>query len=479
MGILKLPGLATGLDTEGLIKTLMTLERRPMAALEQRTTALTTKASAWRDLNQRMLTLQKRIEEIKNLPASAWDARKAAVSDATALTATAQSTAVPGTFTVEVTALAKSTILQQGATATAIVDPTAALNLGADGTITVGTGPNSGQTFDIKATDSLNDIAATINAKKDILGFSASVVQVNPGDHRLVLTGNTGTANDFTLEDAAGSTVGSELGLVTGNNIRVETAANAQAKVNGVSVTSATNALVNAIPATTLTLQKTTTSPVTVTVSKDSGQASAAAKAFVDQYNSVADFINQLTSYDTKTKAAGALLGDDRLNTMEQSLRTKVMDSVTAVAAEVNSLAMVGITGESFTPGKAGSGKLVFDQTKFTAALEKNPGAVRDLFTVNTVDSEGKSVKGLALRTAEWLDNYTKTGGILLGQATTVDAEVTRMKDRIKAFDEQIAPLREKRLRNQFTALELAMSKFQNQGDWLAGQLNSLPSGQY
>ncbi|MDB4894056.1 MAG: flagellar hook-associated 2 protein, partial [Firmicutes bacterium] len=480
VGVLKIPGMVTGLDTENLIKTLMAVERKPVDALQKQSDTLTPKASAWRDLNQRLLTLQKRMEDIKNVPASAWDARQASVSDASVLTATAQSTAIPGSFTVEVTALAKSTILQQGlmnnGTAnTPVADPTAALNLAAGGTIVVSSGAASGKTFAIKATDSLNDIANTINANKDTLGFSASVVQVSPGDHRLVLTGKNGTANDFTLDDAAGSTVGAALGLVTGKNIRVDTAANTQAKVNGVAVSSADNTLTNAIPGTTLTLQKTTTSPVTVTLSKDSSQVAGAVKAFVDQYNSVIDFIGQLTSYDSKTKQAGTLLGDDRINPIGQSLRTKVFDSVQGVAADANSLAMVGVGMESFTAGQSASGKLTFDQAKFTAAMEKNPNAVRDLFTVNTVDSTGAPVKGLALRTAEWLDNYTKTGGIVLGQATTIDQQITDISDRIKVYNEQLLPMREQRLRNQYTALEKAMSTFQNQGSWLTSQLKSLP----
>lgn len=477
MGILKLGGIASGLDTDGLIKTLMTLERRPVLQLQTQSDKLATKASAWRDLNQRLLTLQKRLEDLKSIADSAWDGRRATLSDASAATVTTGARAVPGSYTLEVTALAKATVwqsglMEDGADGAPIGESGKALNL--SGRIQIASGPNQGKSFDIKETDSLNDIADRINQNKAELGLSANVVQVNPGDYRLVLTGQTGAASDFTLDDGTlddgtASTVGAALKLTSPFAQKADTAADAKAKVNGISISSTTNSLVDAIANTTISLLKTTTGPITVTVTKDSAKVTGAVKAFVDQYNSVVDFINQLSSYDPKSKQAGNLFGEDRLNTISQTLRTKLLDTVSGVATEYSSLSLVGMSSDSFKAGERLSGKLGFDQAKLEAALDKNPNAIRDLFNRNEAGG-----KGLAVRTVEWLDNYTKTGGLLLGQATVLDKAVAQFKARIQVYDEQILPVREERLRSQFTALEKTLSTFQNQGAWLSEQIKGL-----
>ena len=49
-------------------------------------------------------------------------------------------------------------------------------------------------------------------------------------------------------------------------------------------------------------------------------------------------------------------------------------------------------------------------------------------------------------------------------------------QDRIDAWDLRLAK-RKETLTRQFTAMETALSSLKNQSTWLAGQINSLPSG--
>ena len=460
MGLLKIGGLASGLDTESLIKQLIAVERKPMAVMEQRRETLTSKAGAWRDLNSRLLNLQSRIADLKNLGANLWDAKRATVSDQTVLTASASNTAQPGSYSVEVVNLARSTTWKGGLSA---ADPTA--DLGVAGMITVAGGPGNGKEFEVKATDSLNDIAATVNGNKE-LGFTASVVQVAPGDYRLVLNGQQGAANDFALTGTAAA----DLKLDAAQAEKVAAAANAQIKVNSVSIEVGENTARDAVPGVTLNLTKVGTTAITV--ANDQSKVIDAVKQFVDQYNSTMDFIEQQAKYDTKTKKAGTLFGEGMVTSVQFALSNRAMNPVGAVEAKFNALGMVGITSEKFAEGGTSSRKLRLDESKLREALTANPDAVRDLFTVN----DGTSM-GVAVRMEEWLSGYTKTGGLILNRAETLDQENTRIKERLAHFDEQILPLKEKRLRNQFIALEKAMSTFQSQGQWLSQQISSLDVG--
>lgn len=475
MGLLKLPGLGSGLDTDGLVKTLMSLERRPLTGMQKKRDEMTTEASAWRDLNTRVLTLQKRIEELNSLSSSDFTAKKSGVSDSSVLSvAETRSTAALGAYVVEVTTMPTATSWQSGlrldggGNPNPITDPATQLNL--TGTIKVSGGPKDGATFAVAATDTLNDIVKKINDNSATLGFTASVSQVNPGDYRLVLKGNNGAANDFSLVDDTG-TAAADLGLTAAKATKLATAANGSLKVNGSTVTFSDNSVKDAIGGVTLTLTKTGTS--TVTVSKDQARVTDAVKKVVDQYNSVVDFIEQLTSYDSKAKKAGTLFGDPRVNDLRDGIRKVLSGKVKGQPEAYNSLAIVGVTTQAYTKGSDYAGKLSFDETKFTKALDANPDAMRALFHAESADPEAR---GVAVRARAYLDNHTKTGGILLGRADSVDKGVELIKKQITRWEEQILPAREQRLRDQFLGLEKAMASLQNQGNWISAQIKSLGS---
>lgn len=466
MGILKLGGLASGLDTESLIKQLMAVDRRPIALMEQRQGQLITKANAWRDINSRLLTLQNRLADLKNISASTWNARTVSVTDSSVLTVKASTTAEVGTYAVDVVGLATS---QTWKSELVVADPTT--DLGISGSILVSGGTGDGQTLTIAATDSLNKIASDINARKAELGFSASVLKVGSNDYRLVLKGtNTGLANYFELKnDPAdpGNTAASNLKLTAITATAATTAADGLIKVNNINITIAENTITNAIPGVTLTLAK--LGSTSVKVAKDTQRAVEAVKAFVDQYNSVLDFIDQQSRYDSKTKTGGPLVGESTAQSLRSALATTLQNTVATLPDDVNSLAMVGISTEQFSGAGTARGKLKFDQAKFVAALEKDPDGVMKLFAL-----DDGTTQGVAVRSANLLENYTMSGGFLLTKATSLETTAQRTKERIVYKDTVILPQKEKRLRDQFIALEKAMSLFQSQGSWLSQQLDAL-----
>lgn len=467
MGLLKLGGIASGLDTESLVKQLMAIERRPVTLLEQRNDTLTTKANAWRDLNARLLTLDNRIREMRGFTASVWDARKAMVTDATVLTAQADSTAQAGTYKVEVVNLATA---QTWKSNLAVADPSA--DLGFSGTLKISGGTGDGKTLTVAATDSLNEIATNINARKNELGFGASVLTVGPNDNRLVLTGiGTGTGKYFeVLDDPADplSSAAASLQITTGTGTATTTATDGSIRVNNIDITTTSNTVKGAIPGATLNVLK-PGATATVTVAADNQKAIEAVKGFVEQYNSVVDFMNSLTKFDEKTKKAGALLGEGTILNLRMTLSRILQDPVPTLPSSANTLAMVGITTEAYAGEGSVTGKLKFDQAKFTAALEKDPDSMMKLFTLN----DG-TTKGAGTKLAEVVGAYSRTGGLVLKQASALDGTIERAKERIKNFDEVLLPQKEKRLRAQFITLEKSMTMFQNQGNWLTAQLEGL-----
>jgi flagellar hook-associated protein 2 len=477
VGVLKLPGLASGLDTDGLIKTLMSIEQRPMQALAKKRDSMTTQASAWRDLNQRVLTLQKRVEELNALTASDYQARKGATSEPSVATVSGiTATAQAGTYTVEVVSLATAKSIQSGPFADGTApDPDLVANpdtdLGIKGAIQVATGPKAGQTFTIEETDSLNDIVKKINDKSADLGLTATVSQVAPGDYRLVLKGQNGAANDFTLVDGDADNAATKLGLVESSNVLLTSAANGTMKVNSATITFADNIVKDAVGGMTVTALKVGTT--TVTLSKDYGKVADAIQKVVDQYNTVMDFIAQQTSYDDKTKATGTLFGDNRVRDIKDGIRTRLFDNVKGLEDQFKNLGILGVGSEKFKAEEKVSTKLVFDREKFNKAMDKDPLKVRALFSQT---SEKPEELGVAVRLGAYLNNYTRTDGILPGEAKALDKSVEEIKKKITWWQEVSLPKKEQHLRAQFLALEKSMSTFQNQGNWLSGQIKGLAS---
>ena len=105
MAGIQLSGLASGLDTEGMITQLMALERQPETRWGQQKQISATKEQALKDVLSRIKTLQTNANDLKSvttwLPSQSID-----VSDSSKINATAVSGAAPGNYTLTASQLA-------------------------------------------------------------------------------------------------------------------------------------------------------------------------------------------------------------------------------------------------------------------------------------------------------------------------------------------------------------------------------------
>ena len=199
MSSFSMPGLATGLDTSSIIQQLMSIERRPVALMQAKQKVQSGALDRLRLLNTKFLALETAAKAVMGASTSAtspFGAKTASSSNNAFFTATASSTATPGTYSVEVLSLAKA----QKAGGDVFTAPTA------NGTLTIDNGVKTANVA-ITAGMTVTDVAAAINADSNS-GLAASVV-----DNRLVLLGKaTGVAENYTISGSYGTLV-SELGL--------------------------------------------------------------------------------------------------------------------------------------------------------------------------------------------------------------------------------------------------------------------------
>jgi len=367
-------GLISGLDTATIIQQLMSIERRPLDKLQQQVDTANQQKQAFTTINTSLLALKTVMDDLSR--GDTWNSKTASVSDAKVLTATATSATPAGSYVFTVQQLAAASQLASNGYA----DPDTAL-VGA-GTFDLTMGTNT-QTLTVGASDTLDDVAATINARN--MGVSAVVVNTGQGasPYRLILSSTqTGTANAASFANHGSGLAFSDLTIA--RNSIIEFGATAPIQIE-----SATNTVTGLAPGLTLDLQAASAAPVTVTVGTDNAGLLQKAQDFVTKYNTVADNLATYDKYDADKMQASVLFGNSTLRNLEMDLAMAVSTVVSGLPAQTNSLPMVGFKLD-------GSGKLSLDQSVFSAALKAYPAGVAGLFSAITDSALGANGAGIS-----------------------------------------------------------------------------------
>jgi flagellar hook-associated protein 2 len=228
-------------------------------------------------------------------------------------------------------------------------------------------------------------------------------------------------------------------------------------------VSSSTNTITDVMPDVDITLAAGATGAATIQIARDTGSLSGKVKAMVDAVNFALDELSSLTKTGADAKDRGLLAGDSTLRNVRNQL-------VASVAGGVNgqSLATYGIETDRY-------GKLTFDEAKFKAAYEAAPDAAAAMFADPTPPAGTTPPVGFAAKIESLSDLFSDS---IDG---TVTLAIKSRQSQIKGWEDDIADwdtrllTKENALRRQYTALETALGQLQSQGNWLAGQIASLP----
>lgn len=204
MGI-SVGGLASGLDVDGIINQLLSLERRPLIDLQKKIAAAEAKRAAFNDLNGRLASLRSATKAFDD--DDLFHTRETTSSDESIVTVTADADAPDGSHTVEVLQIATTHRLA----AQGFVDDSATGVAAANGKFSFRVGNGEVTEIDVTASTTLRQLADAVNASDG--GVRADIVNdgspTNP--YRLVLTSETEgadgvvtiTRNDTTLDFAS------------------------------------------------------------------------------------------------------------------------------------------------------------------------------------------------------------------------------------------------------------------------------------
>ncbi|OLN33512.1 flagellar filament capping protein FliD [Desulfosporosinus metallidurans] len=463
----------SGYDFSGIVDSLVAAYKLPENQMVTKQTTIQTQKDAWRDVNTRMSALEATLTGLSD--STTWTATQASSSNTNLLSATTGINAVQGVYNIKVinTAQAQSvtSALQNVSSATA------ATTLAA-GSFTITTG-GVAKTVTVAAGDSLQTIADSINNAK--AGVSATVVQVTGGYQLAITARQTGTANAASFANVTG-TVLTDLGILNGSNtLNVsQVAKDALLTINGIqNITSATNTVTSAIPGVTLNINGADNgaSTITLNVTADNSTAQTKIKAFVDQYNSTMDFIATKLSYNSTTKVAGDLFGDQTLQGIQERLRGMVSGTLNNPTGPYLTLSSIGISTSAQNYGKDAT--LSFDTSKFATAMAANPQSVANLFGAAAggvaPSSDTANTQGLANILENYLHPMVMYGGTFATQQTGYDTQLTELKTQIADFETR-ATAYQAQQKLKFANLETALSALNSQGASLTSAIASLTS---
>lgn len=464
----------TIIDVPTLVSQLMSLERRPIDQLNTKVSSYEAKISSYGTLSGLVSGFKTAVQSLNGSSSSTLQAFQATASDASIFSASASSTAAAGTYSLNVTTLAQSQNLVAAGTAsstTAISNGTATtvtLDFGtiSGGTLTAGT--YSGATFTSNGSgtksitidgtnNTLQGIRDAINTAN--MGVTATIINdgsANP--NRLTLTSNTtGASNSVKITTSGGDgTINSLLSndpAGTQNLNQTIAAQNANFTANGIAITSVSNSVTNVIQGVTLTLNKTTTTPVTLTVARDTDAINKAVSGFVDAYNALQSQLKSRSAFGNKTSAGGALAGDGTIRMMQSQLHTAF--NTPASGGTLTSLAQIGIASQT-------DGSLKLDSSKLNSELAKNYSDVSNLLS---------SATGFATRLETWATSVLSPGnGLITSRTSSLKSSIQGYNDQIGKLENRMAVL-QKQYTTTYSNLNVMLSKMSSTSAYLTRQL--------
>lgn len=466
-------GIGSGLDLNGLLDQLRDAERQKLQPITQQKAQQEAKISAYGRLQTGVNKLQSAAQALND---SALFQKLSASVQGEGLSASASEAASPGRYDVTVNRIATAGTLASAATTDPEYSPddilfteatTLTLNFGAaydtDGTLKRdGDGipiSDTSVTMEIAADSSLEDVRDAINANEEA-GVDASIINDGSG-YRLALSSReTGAEASLVGFEFANKNPDSTNPVPLAEDTATLRPGNdAELDINGITITSATNTVEEAIQGVSLTLSpESEGSTLGVTVSRDDGSVKEAVNKWVSAYNELQSTIGRMTKPGTDGSSSGELIGDRTVRTLESRM---VRDLTSAVPGdEFSLLSDLGISLNK-------EGRLELDEEALDAAIADAPGEVAAFFAGSSEET------GMAGTFNATLERMLDDNGTLSNAIEGAESRVESLGERFIRMEASVERTVE-RYRSQFAQLDSMIASMNQTSTYLMQQFDSL-----
>ena len=283
------------------------------------------------------------------------------------------------------------------------------------------------------------------------LGVKASMVNTGTTDspaYKVVLTGASGASGAFTA--TALKTDGTALdGTGASFATTLQSATDAEVKVNGVNYKRSTNAITDVLTGATLNLKATTSAEDSVSLTRDTTTLVSKFEKVVTAYNDAQSLLKEVTNPKSTLDTYGAtLVGDATIRSVAGRLRNAFMGTSSTPGTSVNQLWQMGISFDA-------TGVMKLDSTKLNTALTNNFDDVVKSLTGNYDDlSKYSPARAGFFGDATYKINaMVSPTGILASQSDSVTKQTTGYKESLTKLDTRMQTLLS-RYNKQFASMQ-------------------------
>lgn len=492
---MKIGGLASGIDTDSIIKDMMNANRIPLNKIVQKKQYLDWQLNDYRSSNRQLNDFSTNTwNKMLNPTTSAF--RNKTVETSVPNDVSIKSVSSSGEFsgTIKVTQLAKHATLQSSEI-TGAKDKlaTATLSeLGINGTtITINAVNKDGgmdeKTITVSSSDTLKSVLDKINNGTGATAFFDSKTG------QIAMSAKNGGAAGFTVKGDLAEGLGFAIEAASG----VATAGggqNAKFTLNGLeNMERSSNTFeINGFE---FTLKAANDTEVTFSSKASVDDIFDVVKGYVDDYNKMIEELNakirepKYRSYQPLSAEEKADMKENEIKLWEEKAMSGTLrndPTITNMLSQMRTALMGPIGGKDgpmlkdlgITPSKnyLANGKLEIDEEALKQAISENPSKVEEMFTKA---GETQQEQGFAVRLRNIVDSsrekITSRAGSVgdSNESFTLGRTMKDMNKQIERFEDRMKIV-EDRLWRQFTAMEQAMNRANAQSAQLMNSLGGM-----
>ncbi|MGI6151292.1 MAG: flagellar filament capping protein FliD [Christensenellales bacterium] len=480
----KIPGLASGLETDAIIQGLLKQYQAKVDKQSQKTTKLEWTAEAYREINAQIKNFRSQylsvLSDTNMMTGAAYS--NFSVNMLTpngAASVTVSSSAVAGEYTIN--------SIQQIATAASVeskavfigekydsdsklseLQLATALEFDENGEISFSI---NGETFTFDEDTTISEMMRKVNnaGVGVIMRFSSLKSGFSLTADK---TGSQSEIHIVNLKGNAFSTEDSALGIAEG----IYKGQDAICTIEGIVVTQSTNSF--SFDGITYNLTAKTDTPIKFRVEQDYETTADNIIKFIDAYNELIDKLQGKVSekvyrnFAPLTDAQRKEMKEDEIAKWEERAKSGMLHNAPYIRSLLSELRSafsskpeglskgpydIGLTTGTWQEG----GKIKVNREKLVAALKEDPETVKQLFVQTGQEGEA----GLMIRISDSLLAYTKSSTDIA--LDSLEDRISQSKNAVKTLTQRMEE-KEKDLWKKYSAMEAALSRLNGLYNWLS-----------
>ncbi len=492
--MLRVSGISSGIDTESVVESLLSLEKLKIDEQNKAITKLEWKEESLRDINLQLRNFREKYMSVlspeTNMTGSnAYNTFDVNILDTTsAVSVSANSSALEGEITIDsITQLAEAAQAESiNVFNTELISHNTALNaLDLSTPLSFDAGEISfsinGEVFTFSETDDLAEVIGTINNSD--AGVTMRYSELKQGFS--IVSDETGSASTVDIVNISGNAfdaTSSAFGIAEGTY----TGQDAMLQIEGIAVTKSSNSFT--IDGIAYNLRDTSATSISFNVERNVQSTVDKIKGFIEGYNELVDSLQtkldedvhrtyeplseeeregltekQQEEWEDMAKS-GMFRNDSNISGLLSTLRESFYTAVESVGLSPYE---IGLTTGKYSD----KGKIFIDEEVLTSAVQENPEKVENIFS-NTSYATDLDVKykesGLINRISDSLNNYIKNAN--RNTIANVESALLKAEERLDALEDRYES-REERYWKKYTAMETALSTMNSQISAMLGQL--------